>query len=181
MERLQTIPGVGRRTAEVLLAEIGDGSEPLPQCAPPRLVGRAVSRQRRERGQTPQWAHAQRQSVAAHRLGRSGPGRRAHQRDLSGRAVSAAWRTRRGAKRAAVAVAHTILVMVYALLTQEVTYHELGGQYFDERDRQAVAAAAGASPRGPWLHGLPRADVSCRMTAGVLFSHQSRLILAMGA
>ena len=25
-----------------------------------------------------------------------------------------------------------------ALLTQEVTYHELGGQYFDERDRQAV-------------------------------------------
>ena len=45
---------------------------------------------------------------------------------------------RRGAKRAAVAVAHTLLVMVYALLTQEVTYHELGGQYFDQRDRQAV-------------------------------------------
>ncbi len=45
---------------------------------------------------------------------------------------------RRGAKRAAVAVAHSILVMVYALLAQEVTYHELGGQYFDERDRQVV-------------------------------------------
>ena len=45
---------------------------------------------------------------------------------------------RRGAKRAAVAVAHSLLVIVYALLTQEVTYHELGGQYFDERDRQVV-------------------------------------------
>jgi transposase len=45
---------------------------------------------------------------------------------------------RRGAQRAAVAVAHTLLVMVYVLLTQQVTYHELGRHYFDTRDRQAV-------------------------------------------
>jgi transposase len=45
---------------------------------------------------------------------------------------------RRGAKRAAVAVAHSLLVMVYALLTHHQAYHELGGQYFDARDRQAV-------------------------------------------
>jgi hypothetical protein len=37
-----------------------------------------------------------------------------------------------------VAVAHTLLVMVYALLTQQQAYHELGGQYFDARDRLAV-------------------------------------------
>jgi hypothetical protein len=37
-----------------------------------------------------------------------------------------------------VAVAHTLLVMVYALLTHQQAYHELGGQYFDARDRQAV-------------------------------------------
>jgi transposase len=37
-----------------------------------------------------------------------------------------------------VAVAHSLLVMIYALLTQRLTYHELGSQYFDERDRQAV-------------------------------------------
>jgi hypothetical protein len=45
---------------------------------------------------------------------------------------------RRGAKRAAVAVAHSLLIMVYALLTQQIEYHDLGGHYFDERDRQAV-------------------------------------------
>jgi transposase len=45
---------------------------------------------------------------------------------------------RRGAKRAAVAVAHSLLVMVYALLTQQTVYHELGDRYFDERNRQAV-------------------------------------------
>jgi transposase len=28
--------------------------------------------------------------------------------------------------------------MVSVLLTQHVTYHDLGGQYFDARDRQAV-------------------------------------------
>jgi len=46
---------------------------------------------------------------------------------------------RRGAKRAAVAVAHTLLIMVYALLTQQQeTYRELGGHSFEARDRQAV-------------------------------------------
>ncbi len=45
---------------------------------------------------------------------------------------------RRGKKRAAMAVGHTILVIVYHLLKRGTTYEELGGGYFDERDRQAV-------------------------------------------
>ncbi len=43
--------------------------------------------------------------------------------------------TRRGKKRAAAALGHTILVMVYHMLTQSKEYEELGGNYFDERDR----------------------------------------------
>ncbi len=45
---------------------------------------------------------------------------------------------RRGSKRAAVAVGHTILVIVYHLLNDGTTYTDLGGDYFDRRDRQAV-------------------------------------------
>jgi transposase len=46
---------------------------------------------------------------------------------------------RRGAKRAAVAVAHSLLVIVYVLLIrQHEGYQDLGTNYFDERDRQAV-------------------------------------------
>ena len=45
---------------------------------------------------------------------------------------------RRGAKRAVVAVAHTILIIIYHLLREETTYRELGGGYFDERDRQVT-------------------------------------------
>ncbi len=45
---------------------------------------------------------------------------------------------RRGAKRAAVAVGHTILVIAYHILRRRVPYQDLGGGSFDERDRQAV-------------------------------------------
>ena len=41
-----------------------------------------------------------------------------------------------------VAVAHTILVMVYQLLCNGTTYHELGGNNFDERDRQRAVRSA---------------------------------------
>jgi transposase len=45
---------------------------------------------------------------------------------------------RRGKKKAAVAVGHSILVIAYYLLTRETTYADLGPQYFDERERTAV-------------------------------------------
>jgi transposase len=48
--------------------------------------------------------------------------------------------SRRGKKRAAVAVGHSILVIAYHLLELERSccYEELGGDYFDKRDRQGV-------------------------------------------
>ena len=45
---------------------------------------------------------------------------------------------RRGKSRAAVAVGHTILVIAYHLLAEGTTYHDLGPNYFDERDRRHV-------------------------------------------
>jgi hypothetical protein len=46
--------------------------------------------------------------------------------------------TRRGRAKAAVAVAHSILIIPYHVLTEGTVYCDLGGNYFDERDRQAV-------------------------------------------
>lgn len=45
---------------------------------------------------------------------------------------------RRGRRRALVAVAHTWLTIVYYVLKGQEPYRELGGNYFDERDRTAV-------------------------------------------
>ena len=41
-------------------------------------------------------------------------------------------------EEAVVAVAHTLLVIVYHLLKGGEAYSELGGNYFDERDRWHV-------------------------------------------
>jgi len=45
---------------------------------------------------------------------------------------------RRGKSRAAVAVGHTILVIVYHVLRDGPVSHDLGPHDFDERDRRAV-------------------------------------------
>ena len=46
---------------------------------------------------------------------------------------------RRGAKRAAVAVAHSILVIAYHLIKRKEPYREMGADYFDKRRPEASA------------------------------------------
>ena len=51
------------------------------------------------------------------------------------------WRLtrRRGKKRAAVAVAHSILVIAYHLLQRQEPYRELGANYFDQQRPEATS------------------------------------------
>ena len=44
----------------------------------------------------------------------------------------------RGKKRALVVLGHTILIIVYHILTRREPYRKLGVTYFDERDQQRV-------------------------------------------
>jgi hypothetical protein len=46
--------------------------------------------------------------------------------------------TRRGKKKAIVAVGHTILIIVYYLLKDNSIYQDLGPRYFDERDQLRI-------------------------------------------
>jgi hypothetical protein len=43
-------------------------------------------------------------------------------------------KARRGAKRTAIVVAHSILVIIYHLLHHQTTYQEKGETFFEERD-----------------------------------------------
>jgi transposase len=45
-------------------------------------------------------------------------------------------KARRGAKRAVVAIAHKILVAVYHMLSEEVSYNDLGDLYLDKLNKQ---------------------------------------------
>lgn len=75
IELLDTIPGVNRRTAEVLLAEIGSGHEPVPNPSSSRVVGGDVSGEQRVRRQAPVGTHAQGIEVVADCVGRIRQGR----------------------------------------------------------------------------------------------------------
>jgi len=136
--RLQTIPGVGLRLAEVLLAEVGIErlTERFPTAA--QLVSWA--------GLCPGLL----ESAGKRRPTRTRPGNLWLKQALI-EAANAAARTdtylgaqyrqiarRRGRKKAIVAVAHSILVIAYYVLTREEEYKDLGANYFDERDREAV-------------------------------------------
>jgi hypothetical protein len=44
---------------------------------------------------------------------------------------------RRGKKRAIVAIAHSILVSAWHMLTYQQPYQDLGGDYFDERKKES--------------------------------------------
>ena len=45
---------------------------------------------------------------------------------------------RRGKKRALMAVGHSLLVTGYHMITKQVDYKDLGNNYFDERNKEAV-------------------------------------------
>jgi transposase len=137
VERLQTIPGVGRRTAQVLVAELGVDLTRFPSAA--HLAswaglspGNDESAGKRRSGRTRKGSPWLRTALveAAQAAART--------KDTYLAAQYRRLAARRGAKRAAVAVAHSLLVMMYALLTQQQTYRELGSQYFDARDRESV-------------------------------------------
>ena len=137
LERLATIPGIGRRTAELLVAEIGTDMSRFP--TPAHLAswagmcpGNDESAGKRRSGKTRKGSPWLRSTLieAARAAGRS-----------KGTYLAAQYHrlaARRGTKRAAVAVGHTILVIAHRLLSEGDVYRDLGDRYFDERNRHAV-------------------------------------------
>lgn len=134
IERLDAIPGVNRHTAEVILAEIGPNVTPFPTakhlaswaCLCP---GNDISANKRRSGRTRRGNNWLRTALveAAWAASRS--------KDTYLSSQFHRLRSRRGDKRAAVAVAHSILIMVYHLLANpEAAFTELGGDYFLKRN-----------------------------------------------
>jgi transposase len=137
LNRLDTIPGVGRRIAEIIAAEVGPDVRRFPSA-----------------GHLASWAGlcpGQDESAGKRRSGKTRKGNRWLRTALV-EAAQAARRTktylaaqfrrlttRRGLKKAMVAVAHSILRIVYHLLIDEHPFEDLGEAYFDQRQRQHVS------------------------------------------
>jgi transposase len=136
LQRLQTIPGIGERTAQLLLAEVGAdmsrfGSAPHLTSWAGLCPGNHESAGKRKSGRTRKGSPWLRSGMveAARAAGRTKGYLGAQYHRLA---------ARRGAKRAAVAVAHSLLVICYYVLRDGRTYEDLGGAYFDERNKEAV-------------------------------------------
>lgn len=139
--RLKTIPGVGQRTAETIVSEIGTD---MSRFATARHVaawagmapGNNESGGKRKSGKTRKGSPWLRATLveAGKAAGRT-----------QGTYLWAQYerlKARRGAKKAAMAVGHTILVIAYHLLKKGTTYEELGANYFDERDHDRLKRRA---------------------------------------
>jgi transposase len=137
LDRLDTIPGVGRRIAEIIVAEVGPDVRRFPSA-----------------GHLASWAGlcpGQDESAGKRRSGKTRKGNRWLRTALVEAAQSvrrtktylaAQFRrlaSRRGFKKAMVAVAHSILRIVYHLLIDEHPFEDLGEAYFDQRQRQHVS------------------------------------------
>jgi transposase len=132
IELLDTIPGVGRRIAEIIVAEIGANMEQFP-------TGRHLA----------SWAGmcpGNNESGGKRLSGKTTKG----SKYLRAALVQAAWAAtrkkdcflalqfqrlarRKGRNKAAVAVGHSILVIVYYVMKRKESYKELGGNYIDHK------------------------------------------------
>jgi transposase len=137
IERLDTIPGVGRRTAEILVAEIGLDMGRFPTAGhlaswAGMCPGHDESAGKRRSGRTRRGSPWLRQALveAAQAAGRT-----------RGTYLSTQYHrlaARRGKKKAVIAVGHTILVIAYHLLARGHVYEELGPDFFERRDRATI-------------------------------------------
>lgn len=134
---LCSIPGISRRAAEGILAEIGLEMARFPTSRhlaswAGMCPGNHESAGKRLSGRTTKGSPWLRKLLveAAHAA--------AHTKHTYLSALYRRIRARGGAKKAMIAVGHAILVICYHLLDQQISYEELGGNYFDERDRQAT-------------------------------------------
>jgi transposase len=137
LARLDTIRGVNKRTAEVLIAELGPDMRVFPTAK------HAAS-----------WAGlcpGSHESAGKHRSGRTRHGNRWLRAALIEAALAASVRStpgafaaryrrvrHRGHKKAIVAVAHAILVTAYHLLARQTTYQDPGADYYDRRHAERV-------------------------------------------
>jgi transposase len=138
IRRLDGIPGIGEELAQIIVAEIGTDMSPWPSA-----------------GHLAAWAGVapgNNESAGKRRNSRTRKGNKWLRTALM-EAAAAAARTkntyfaaqyrrlaaRRGRTRATMAVAHSLVVVIYCMLARGEEYQELGADYFERQAPQARA------------------------------------------
>jgi transposase len=135
---LTTMPGLSDTTARVILAEIGADMTRFPSVGHliswagfcPRLDESAGKRRSTRTRQTSPWLKPTLVNAAWAAT---------RKKDGYLRAQFLRIKSRRGAKKAILAVASSMLTAAYFMLRNGAVYHDLGPQHFEQRDRERLA------------------------------------------
>jgi transposase len=135
VELLDSIPGVNRTMAQTLLAEIGTDMRQFPTghhlaSWAGMCPGNNESAGKRKSGKTTKGNCWLRRGIVQAAWAAS------RQKDSYLSAQYHRIAKRRGKKRAIIAVANSLLVIIHQMLTDGAFYHELGHDYFDKRNAE---------------------------------------------
>ena len=141
LTNLDTVPGINKRTAEVIIAELGVDMSFFPSDR--HLASWAAL------------CPGNNESAGKHKSGKTRKGNRwlrtalveaargaVNTQDSALRARYRRVTRHRGHNKAVVAVAHAMLRAIYHLLAEGTTYRELGADYYDRRHQQRVTRRA---------------------------------------
>lgn len=139
VRRLCSIPGVDRIAAWTLIAELGVDAKQFPDAEHVAswaglCPGNSESAGKRQSGRTRKGDRYLRRMLVQNAWAAS------HKKNCFLTALFYRTASRRGLKKAAVAVAHRILVIAWHILRDGAEYREFGGDYFDQQNPERTAA-----------------------------------------
>jgi transposase len=137
IELLQTIPGVGEKVAQVIVAETGADMARFPTAAHlASWAGLAPAMYESAGKRTPAGRRAGNKWLTAMLVEAAGSVGRMHGKNYLA-AQHARLTRRRGMGRAQVAVAHSILTAAYYMLLRDEPYQDLGADWLTKRNEEA--------------------------------------------
>jgi transposase len=141
LELLDGIPGVNQRIAEIVLSEIGVDMRRFPSAKhlaswAGLCPGNYESAGKRLSGRTRKGSQWLRQALVEAAQAAM------HTKECYFQVQGSRIAARRGRKKAVIAVAHSILVIIYYLLSRGKSYQDLGPSHLEEQDKDSAKRRA---------------------------------------